>query len=144
MSTSRQYVLDSNALLAFFYMEEGHERVRELLEEAQAGTCQLFMSTVNLGEVLYAEERRHGAARAAQALARIIELPITIIDTGLELTLIAAHFKAMLPIAYADCFALALAQEHDAPVLTGDPELRRAEHLVKVEWFNSPTAPPLP
>lgn len=73
-----------------------------------------------------------------------MELPITIADIRLELTLIAARFKAMLPIAYADCFALALAQEHGAPVLTGDPEFRRAEHLVKVEWSRPPTAPPPP
>jgi predicted nucleic acid-binding protein len=38
-------------------------------------------------------------------------------------------------MSYADAFAVALAQELDAPVLTGDPEFRVVERLVQVDWI---------
>ena len=46
----------------------------------------------------------------------------------------AAELKARYPISYADAFALASAIEHQAELVTGDPELRRVEHLVGIVW----------
>jgi ribonuclease VapC len=47
----------------------------------------------------------------------------------------AARFKARFRIAYADCFAAALAKRHKATVLTGGPEFRQVEKEVKVLWL---------
>ncbi len=46
----------------------------------------------------------------------------------------AALVKAKYPIAYADSFAVALAQKHGCPVLTGDPEFRAIDDL-HVDWI---------
>jgi uncharacterized protein len=51
------------------------------------------------------------------------------------LTFAAAHLKAQYPIAYADAFALALAQSKEATLLTGDLEFRQAEKEVSIEWL---------
>ena len=95
------------------------------------------MSVINLGEVLYIVERERGLAQAQKALARIDELPINIIYADRYTTLTAAHIKAQHPIAYADCFATALAQTKEAGLITGDPELKEAEMdaLLPIVWL---------
>jgi len=47
----------------------------------------------------------------------------------------AAHYKASLPIAYADCFVLSLAKKVGGTVVTGDPEFQKAENQVPARWL---------
>jgi predicted nucleic acid-binding protein len=133
------YVLDTNALLAYLGDEPGSEKVNELLEKAIEGSSTLYMCVVNLGEVMYIEERERGSEHAREVLARINEFPIEVVDIDRPLTLVAAHFKAVCPIAYADCFAAALAQSTNATLVTGDPEFRKLkpEWGVRVEWLTN-------
>ena len=113
--------------------------VKELLQEALAGQCQLFMSIINLGEVLYITERERGLPKVQEVLAHIDELPIQLIDANRAQTLTAAHIKAQWSIAYADCFAVALAKLKDATVVTGDPEFRHLEaaSVVPIAWLGT-------
>lgn len=134
---AKSFVLDSYAVLAFLGGENGGERVRELLREALAGRCQLFMSTVNLGEVLYITERERGLPKAQEVLARIDELPIRVIDATRAHTLTAAHIKARWSIAYADCFAVALAKLKGAKIVTGDPEFKQVASIIPVVWLEA-------
>ncbi|MGB9920593.1 MAG: PIN domain-containing protein, partial [Moorellales bacterium] len=55
------------------------------------------------------------------------------------LALTAAEFKADLPIAFADSFALAPAKLLGGTVVTGDPEFKRAERFVPVFWLPAKT-----
>ena len=120
----KRYVLDSYALIAYFGGEAGSEQIRGLLEQAIRGECELLMSVINLGEVLYIAERERGLPQAQKTLARVDELPINVIDADRYLTLAAAHIKAQHPMAYADCFATALAQTKEATLITGGPEFK--------------------
>ena len=92
----------------------------------------------NVGEVLYITEREIWLAPAQAALAAIDQLPIEILPVTKEASLAAAHIKANHPIAYADAFAVAAAQEFNATVLTGDPEFQAVSELVTVEWLGRP------
>jgi predicted nucleic acid-binding protein len=132
-----QYVLDSYALLAFLEAEPGSSRVRELLKMARAGQCHLYMSVVNLGEVMYIVERERGLPRAQETLARIDELPVEIVNVDRTLTLAAAHLKMACPIAYADCFAAALSRLRNACLVTGDPEFHKIkpDSNLSIEWL---------
>jgi ribonuclease VapC len=134
----RIYVLDSYALLAYLEAEPGGDYVKELLEAASEGKCRLYMSIINLGEVMYIVERERGLPKAQGTLARIDELPIEIVDADRSLTLAAAHLKAHWSIAYADCFAAALSQIKSAPLVTGDPEFRKIKpgSALQVEWLS--------
>src|SRR3990167_8177213 len=129
------FVLDSFALLAFFQVEPGGPRVRQLLEEAAQGKARLAITTVNLGEVVYRTERQHGLERAQEVLGKIAEYEPTVVEVDRELALAAAHLKARHKMAYADCIAAALAQRLDATVVTGDPDFRQVEGLVAIEWL---------
>ena len=49
----------------------------------------------------------------------------------------AAWFKLRGGISYADCFAAALAHRDGVPLITGDPEFRRMEDVIRVVWLDS-------
>jgi ribonuclease VapC len=133
----KAYVLDSYAVLAYLEGEGGSDHVGELLEAARNGRCRLFMSVINLGEVLYIVERERGLPMTHEVLARIDELPIEIVNADRTLTLAAAHLKAECPIAYADCFAAALSQVKEAALVTGDREFRQIDPgiTLEIDWL---------
>ena len=127
------YILDSFAVLAYLAAEAGMPRVREVLRDASAGRCSVYLSLINLGEVAYIVERERGLARAQETLGLIDQLPIQILPASREVVMAAAHVKAEYPMAYADAFAVVAAQNLDAVILTGDPEFEAVKDLVHVE-----------
>ena len=131
-----RFVLDSFALLAFLEGEQGMERVKEILKDAEKGRAVVFLSWINLGEVLYITEREQGLRQAREALAYIRSLPITMLEVTSQDVLDAAHIKATQRLSYADAFVVAAAQLQSATVLTGDPEFKSVETLVQVEWLS--------
>lgn len=137
LPVSEGLVLDSYALIAHLLGQQDGSKVPDLLQGAERGELHLFMSVVNLGEVLYTLERRKGLSEAQGALAAIEELPIVLAEATKAQALLAARFKAQFSLAYADCFALALAQSKGLPVLTGDPEFAKAEALVPIRWLKA-------
>jgi len=131
----RTYVLDSYALIAHFEDEAGGEQVRKILRAAAAGKTDLFLSVINLGELYYSTLRERKQEKAEEVLFLLEQLPISIVNADLEMTLDAARLKARYPVAYADCFAAALAIRKSAKVVTGDPEFGKFENILPVEWI---------
>lgn len=134
MRRAERYVLDSFALLAYLENEPGAERVEEILAACADGTARGWLSIVNFGELLYITEREQGLEAAQQAVALIDQLPLEVVDADRARTFAAAHVKARRPLSYADAFAVALAAELEAQVVTGDPEFEKVEDLVTVCW----------
>ncbi|MBA3421174.1 MAG: type II toxin-antitoxin system VapC family toxin [Thermoleophilaceae bacterium] len=109
-------VLDAWALIAFLRDEPAADRVRQAMEAGAAA------SWVNLGEVLYVEARRQGERRAeeaVEALAVFLDARPAERDAARRAGLV----KARGGLSYADCFAVATAEELELPLLTGDPEI---------------------
>jgi len=129
------YVLDSFALLAYLEDEPGAARVASLLSRAQKNEIEIWISIINYGEVLYIVERERGHDSAKTAIATIDQLPLVVADANRVSTFAAAHIKAHHAISYADAFAVALAQSKGGGVVTGDPEFKKVESLVSVEWL---------
>jgi len=128
-------LFDSFALFRFFYREPGAEKVKSLLEESlKAGQARLI-NAINVGELIYITQRRFGEQAKLQMLMHLQSLEINILPCPNDLIFRAAELKARYPISYADAFALASAMEHGADLVTGDPEFRQVEHLVKVIWI---------
>ncbi len=128
-------VLDSWALLCYLEQEPGFEKIIELFEKAVQSSKPLLMCIVNWGEVYYQVARRFGDQKALEIEQLIQTLPITLIEANKELTREAARIKATKKMAYADCFAIALARLKKAELYTGDPEFRAVEKDVKVVWL---------
>jgi ribonuclease VapC len=135
MADTAAYVLDSFALLAYLQDEAVAARIEKLLENAEKGKYRLFLSIINVGELLYIIERRGGVAKAQDVLALIRQLPIDVVAADEQMVFAAAHIKANHTLSYADAFAVALAIQENATILTGDPEFQSVENLVTVEWL---------
>jgi len=127
-------LFDSFAMLRFFYQEPGAGRVRELLKEAMQNEVPRLISAINVGEIIYIVQRRSGEKTKLQTLVKLKSLGFTILTCPNELIFRAAELKARFAISYADAFAVASAIEYNATVVTGDPEFRQVEHLVKILW----------
>lgn len=128
------YVLDAFALLAYFKNEPGAARVEQLLHEASQTGQDLLMTVINLGEVVYRTMRQSDIERAKEALGKIRQHPITLVDVDEELALEAAVLKGTYRISYADCIAATLAQRLGATLVTGDDGFRQVPDL-HVEWL---------
>lgn len=115
-------VLDSWAILALL---EGREpaasRIDELLHVERPADRQV-MSWINLGEVADIVARRSSAADA-DAVVRDLRPRLRLELPTEARVLESALIKTSHAMAYADAFAAATAIAHDAPLLTGDPEL---------------------
>jgi predicted nucleic acid-binding protein len=117
--------LDSWAVLAWLDGEEPAAGMVERTIERERPA----MSWMNLVEVHYRTIRDHGRQEADQVLAELRPL-VTENLPGVSTMKSVSSLKADHPIALADCFAIALAAEEGAELLTGDPEIiDRTEQL---------------
>jgi PIN domain nuclease of toxin-antitoxin system len=103
--------------MAMLRGEPSRQRVRALILEEEPA-----MSSVNLGEVLYALIRTHGPGVAAERTDGIRQV-VEVLDPDWPLVQAAARVKAGGGLSYADAFCVALSERHQAPVATGDPEI---------------------
>lgn len=133
---NQKKVLDSFALLAFLNGEGGHMIVKEAFRKAQEAGDSILMNEINIGETFYILYRNRGQERADYFLETILPgLPIRSLANDFELVIEAAKIKAGYPLSFADCFAVASARREEAIVITGDPEFKRVEAIVKIEWL---------
>ncbi len=128
------FMLDSFALLRFFQKESGYAPVKAVLEDAQAGRACAMLNVINMGEVIYTVQRRFGQQAKMDVLKHINLLDIVILPAPNDLVFRAAELKARYAMSFADTFALASALEHNATIVTGDPEFRQVEQLVRILW----------
>ncbi len=128
-------VLDSWALLCYLEQEHGYEKIIELFDKAVESSKPLLMCTVNWGEVCYQVMRRFGDQKAQDIEQLIQTLPITLVEANKELTREAARVKASKRMAYADCFAVALARLKKGELYTGDNEFKAVEKEIKIVWL---------
>lgn len=110
----------------FHDREPTASRVDEILPQRP------LMSWINLGEVSYIVEQRHGT-EAATEVVELLERTLSLDLPTPERVRAAAALKAAHRISYADCFAVATAIAHNAVLLTGDPDILAGDPSWPVE-----------
>lgn len=129
----KKSVLDAYALLAYLKKEGGHARVLDLME---SGDTDLFINSINVGEVFNIIARERGIRAADYFLTVILpSLPVTALDNSLADVIAAARIKAVHALSYADCFAAATAIREQAPLVTGDPEFKSLGKRLPIDWI---------
>ena len=132
----RKRLLDSYALLAYLNKEDGFEKVRNVLANAQKTVFPVLMNELNVGETYYILYRKRGMEQAEYFLDTVLAgLPISLISNDFTAVVSASKIKARYPLSVADCFVVATAQRENAVILTGDPEFKNVEKLVKIDWL---------
>jgi len=133
---TRRFALDAWAVLALLQGEEpAASRVKQLLRDAQNSDADLFISIVNLGEVVYRIGKTKGENEAWQTLDQIRRLSLTVVPAEEEAVFAAVRFKMEYAISYADAFAAATADELDATLVTGDAELEQLKSRIQIEML---------
>jgi len=87
---------------------------------------------VNWGEVFYTEWRARGEAKAREAEASLLEMPIAVIVIDRDRASRAAALKQKHALGYADAFAAELAIERGAWLVTADPEFQKIGKALSV------------
>ena len=130
---NRKRVLDSYALLAYLKKEDKYEKIKGLLSSKDTV---LFMNEINLGECFYILARERTMDNAEYFVHNVLpNLPIRKISNTFQDIIEAARIKAKHPLSYADCFAIQTSLRENAPLITGDPEFKKADKLVQIEWL---------
>jgi len=132
----KRYVLDSYAMIAYFEDEAGADRVAQVLKELIKGQAKGFMSVVNWGELYYNTMREQGVSEADKVILQLDKFPIQMVDVNKELAYEAAKLKGEFRIAYADCFAVALSVKLNADLVTGDPDFKKLQERISIQWIN--------
>ena len=126
-------LIDSFALLAYLKQESNYQKVENLLSSKE---IQLLMNDINIGETFYILARERGLDKAEYFINAILpNLPITKIGNTLTEVIEAAKIKAQYPISYANSFAVATAIREKAAIITGDPDFKQVEKIVKIDWL---------
>jgi predicted nucleic acid-binding protein len=121
--------------MALVMGESAGEEVRTLIHEAARSSRDLWMTTVNLGEVWYSVARKKSPAAADEAVELVALARIRIAPADWALTYQAAHFKSRHRLSYADAFAAALAHSRGIELVTGDLEFGALEREIKIRWL---------
>jgi len=130
---NRKRVLDSYALLAYLKKEDKYERIKGLLSSKDTV---LFMNEINLGECFYILARERTIDKAEYFIHSVLpNLPIKKVSNTFQDIIEAAKIKAKHPLSYADCFVIQTSLRENAPLVTGDPEFKKADKLVQIEWL---------
>ena len=133
----RTLVLDAWAVIAWLKRQEpAADQMRALLKAAERRECRLAINIVNLGEVFYLAVKARDLSYGRQVLDTL-HPRVTTISAHDELVMLAATLKAKHAISYADGFAAATALLQDAPLVTGDPEMKAMavmEKSLQLEW----------
>jgi ribonuclease VapC len=128
-------LLDSYALLAYLKREDKYQQVIELLKSSSEDNF-LIMNEINIGESYYIIARERNSEQAEYFATTILpNLPIYIISNSFDQIIEASRIKAKYPISYGDCFAVATAIRENATIVTGDPEFKKVDKLVEIEWL---------
>ncbi len=131
----KRYVFDSYAILAFLEDEPGADQVEKALREVMLNRAEGLLCITNWGEIYYTVMREQSETVAEEVIKHLGNYPLTLIEADHSLTKAAAKLKGKYKIAYADCFAAALAKQRKATVLTGDPEFKLLKDEVKIVWI---------
>ena len=131
----RRVVFDSHAILRFAQDEAGAEKVEQILRASEEGDVRAFMSEINLGELYYITIRRLGQEAASRFLEQLSTLSIERVPASWEIIASASELKARHALSYADCFAAAVALKHQASIVTGDPEFKKIQDMVEIDWI---------
>jgi predicted nucleic acid-binding protein len=91
------------------------------------------MDWINVGEVVYMLVRKRSQQASEDFLMRLPSLPIRLVLPTSDSIVRAARIKSTCKLSYGDAFAVDLAVQHQAGIVTGDPEIA-ALSLVKVVW----------
>lgn len=107
-----------------------------LLNKAQAGEIEIYLSFMSIFEVACVATAREGIEEAIKLIVKVRELPLKEVWPDEEVMWEAAKIKAMGGLSIADSFIAALASLKKAILVHRDPGLDRSD--LKIDRIKLP------
>ncbi len=124
-ASSKPYLLDTSAVLAFYQGEPGSEVVRRLFESRDRGEATIYVSFMTIFELAYIAKSRAGEAHSLSFIVEVRNLEMDEVWPDEALMWSAADIKARGGLSVADAFVAASAIAEDAVLVHKDHELAR-------------------
>lgn len=121
--------------MAYLEDEPAAEKIADMIADARDKGHRLLMSVVNIGEVWYSTARKHSERDADRVIDELRSIGVEFIEVDWPTTQIAARYKALGGISYADCFAAALAKQAGGTLVTGDREFEQLQEQISILWL---------
>ena len=128
-------VLDSSALVTYFEAGYGSEKVTGIFQESSKANVRIFLSAANWAEVLSVIERRYGLKKSHEMGSLIERIDMEIVPLDKDMAREAAHIKSEYKLHYLDAFAVALAVEKKAELVTADRDFDAVKSLIAIIWI---------
>jgi predicted nucleic acid-binding protein len=128
----KHYVLATDSVLAFLENKPGATAVEELLWKAAQAQHRLYMSVISWAALLCALKQQSGEKAAGEKVRQLEQLPIDLIEVDAAAADSAATICATLDVTLTECFALALAQQRRATLVTTNKALLKVGDVVKI------------
>lgn len=119
-------VVDASALLAML-LDEKHSRW--VSEQLQQHLADLYMSTVNLAEVLIVLRDRC-SQNYISIEQTILSGPIKFIPPNVDQVRLVADARIRFPLNLGDCFAYALAKHYRTVLLAIDADFKKTDGAI--------------
>lgn len=120
---SKNYVLDTSALIAFIHNEYGSDAIQKILDDARRQKVHVYVSFMTFTEVYYMIWRYKGEEAAKDVMVTMEAMPLECVHSNHQLSLNAGRIKANYKLSLADAFIAATAIEKQAILIHKDPEL---------------------
>jgi predicted nucleic acid-binding protein len=132
--SKKNIVLDTYAIMAIVEDEPGAQTVADIISDEQS---EIYMSAINLGEAYYILLREKGKQTAEEVAGSILlDDSFKVQEASWQRIKSAAAIKSKGGLSYADAFVMGLAQEMQAAIVTGDPEIRTAaQPNLQIIWI---------
>ncbi len=130
--TDNIYVFDTSAWLTLIEDENGADIVHDLLEKAKTGKVVILVSFMSFMEVYYITLQERDVNEARVRINLMSELPVSRIESGKTLGILASELKAVHHLSVADAWIAALAKEQNAVLVHKDPEFEQIETVVQI------------
>lgn len=121
-SGNKKYVLDTSALFSFIEDEDGADEVERLLQLAENGEAEIYISFVTLTEVFYITSQESDEKVASKRIRLIKRLKLAIVESDERISIAAGSIKAANKVSLADSFVAATAATFKAVLVHKDPE----------------------
>ena len=119
-------IIDTSILLAIYFKEAHCDWAIAQLEQHRN---ELYMSTVNLSELLIHLEQRQ-PKQFDKLQTQLLDSDITFIPPNINQAQIAAAARLRFPLNLGDCFVYALAVEMNDAILSLDKDFKNTDRTV--------------
>ena len=131
----QKILLDAYGLLLFLQKEGPYHVIKTIFRNAQAEDNPVLVNEMSLGEVFHITASVHSIEKAETFMPLLEILPLEIITNCLDDFMQAARIKAQYTIGTVNSLVVATASVRSALLVTGDPEFKKVDGLIPIQWL---------